>query len=83
MTEPHAGSDIANMETSAFRDGDFYIINGKKRFQMLAGAADLYMTYVRTSEKPEDVAKYRHLTAFIIEKGMPGFSVEKLMTSQD
>jgi len=78
MTEPHAGSDIANMETSAFRDGDFYIINGKKRFQMLAGAADLYMTYVRTSEKPEDVAKYRHLTAFIIEKGMPGFSVEKI-----
>lgn len=78
MTEPHAGSDIANIETFASRDGDFYTVNGKKRFQMAAGAADLYMTYVRTSNKPEDIAKYRHLTALVIEKGTLGFNVEKI-----
>ncbi len=78
MTEPYAGSDIAGIETTAVRDGDFYIINGKKRFQTSMAAADVYMTYVKTSEKPEDRTKYRHLTALVIEKGTPGFSVERL-----
>ena len=78
MTEPYAGSDIAAIETTAVRDGDFYIINGKKRFQTNLAAADVYMTYVRTSEDPEDRAKYRHLSGLIIEKGTPGFSVEKI-----
>jgi hypothetical protein len=36
------------------------------------------MTYVRTSKRPEDRAKYRHLTGLVIEKGTPGFSVEKV-----
>lgn len=78
MTEPYAGSDIAGIETTAVRDGDFYIVNGKKRFQTVVAAADIYMTYVRTSDKPEDVAKYRHLTALVVEKGTPGFHVEKV-----
>jgi hypothetical protein len=78
MTEPHAGSDIANIETTAVRQGDFYVVNGKKRYQMAAGAADLYMTYVRTSDNPDDIAKYRHLTALVAEKGTPGLSVEKI-----
>ena len=78
MTEPYAGSDIAAIETTAVQDGDYYIINGKKRFQTNIAAADIYMTYVRTSETPEDRAKYKHLSAIIIEKGMPGFSVEKV-----
>ncbi len=78
MTEPYAGSDIAGIETTAVRDGDFYIVNGKKRFQTVIGAADVYMTYLRTSESPEDRAKYRHLSGFIIEKGTPGFHVEKI-----
>ena len=78
MTEPYAGSDIAAIETTAVRDGDYYIVNGKKRFQTNLAAADVYMTYVKTSEDAEDRAKYRHLSAFIIEKGTPGFSVEKI-----
>ena len=78
MTEPYAGSDIAAIETTAVRDGDFYIVNGKKRFQTNLAAADVYMTYVKTSDDPEDRAKYRHLSALIIEKGMPGFSVERV-----
>ncbi len=78
MTEPYAGSDIAGIETTAIRDGDFYIVNGKKRFQTSAAAADIYMTYEKTSDKPEDIPKYRHLTALIIEKGTPGFTIEKV-----
>lgn len=78
MTEPYAGSDIASIESTAVRDGDWYIINGKKRFQTTAAAADLYLCYFRTSDTPEDRAAYRHLSAFVVEKGTPGFHVEKV-----
>ncbi|HEX75838.1 MAG TPA: acyl-CoA dehydrogenase [Dehalococcoidia bacterium] len=78
MTEPYAGSDIAGIETTATREGDYYIVDGKKRYQTAAAAADIYMTYVKTSDAPEDAAKYRHLTALIIEKGTPGFTIEKV-----
>ncbi|MRR15734.1 MAG: acyl-CoA dehydrogenase [Deltaproteobacteria bacterium] len=77
MTEPYAGSDIASIESTAIRDGDSYIVNGKKRFQTTA-AADLYLCYFRTSEKPADRAAYRHLTAFVVEKGTPGFHIERI-----
>jgi hypothetical protein len=54
------------------------VLNGKKRYIVSAGVADRYMVYARTGDDPEDRRKYRHLTAFIVEKGMPGFSVEKI-----
>ena len=78
ITEPVAGTDAAAQVTGARRDGDAYVLNGKKRFIVSAGVADRYMVYARTSGDPEDRRKYRHLTAFIVEKGMPGFSVEKI-----
>jgi len=78
ITEPSVGSDAAGIETTARRDGDCFILNGKKRFITNAGLADIYVVYARTSEKPEDKAKYQHLTAFLVEKGAPGFSVEKI-----
>jgi len=78
MTEPYAGSDISSILTSAVRDGDYYIVNGKKRFQSNIGVGGIYMAYVRTSDKPEDIRKHTHLTAMVIEKGTPGFSVEKV-----
>ena len=78
MTEPYVGSDSAAMETTGVRDGDFYVVNGKKRFITNAAAGDLYMTYVRTDDSPEARAKYRHLTGLIIEKGTPGFTVERV-----
>ena len=78
ITEPYAGSDAAAIETIATREGDVYVVNGKKRFQTGAAVADLYMTYVKTSDQPEDRAKYRHLTGLIIEKGTPGFTIEKV-----
>jgi alkylation response protein AidB-like acyl-CoA dehydrogenase len=78
ITEPFAGSDAAGIETTAKKEGDTYIVNGKKRFITNAGLADLYVVYARSSEKKEDKAKYQHLTAFLVEKGTPGFSVEKI-----
>ena len=78
MTEPYAGSDVAGIESTAVREGDYYIINGKKRYQTVAAAADLYMCYFLTSSKPEDRKAYTHLSAFVVEKGTPGFHIEKV-----
>jgi len=78
ITEPFAGTDAAAIETTAKREGDVYILNGKKRFIVSAGVADRYMVYARTSNDPEDIRKHQHLTAFIVEKGMKGFTVEKI-----
>jgi alkylation response protein AidB-like acyl-CoA dehydrogenase len=78
LTEPFVGTDAAGIETTARRDGNIYIINGKKRFVTGAGVANRYMLYARTSDDPEDIRRNRHITGFIVEKGMPGFSVEKI-----
>ncbi len=78
ITEPFVGSDAASVESTARREGNYYILNGKKRFITNAGLADIYVVYARTSEKPEDRSKYQHLTAFLVEKGAHGFSVEKI-----
>jgi alkylation response protein AidB-like acyl-CoA dehydrogenase len=78
ITEPFVGSDAAGVESTARREGDNYVLNGKKRFITNAGLADIYIVYARTSEKSEDKSKYHHLTAFLVEKGLPGFSVEKI-----
>jgi alkylation response protein AidB-like acyl-CoA dehydrogenase len=78
ITEPFVGSDAASVESTAKREGNYYVLNGKKRFITNAGLADIYVVYAKTSEKPEDKSKYQHLTAFLVEKGMPGFSVEKI-----
>jgi len=78
ITEPFVGSDAAGIESTAKREDESYVLNGKKRFITNAGLADMYVVYAKTSEKPEDKAKYQHLTAFLVEKGAPGFSVEKI-----
>jgi alkylation response protein AidB-like acyl-CoA dehydrogenase len=78
ITEPIAGTDAAAIATEAHRQGDVYLLNGKKRFIVAAGVASRYMVYARTSNDPEDVRKHRHLSAFILEKGAKGFSIEKI-----
>jgi alkylation response protein AidB-like acyl-CoA dehydrogenase len=78
ITEPFVGSDAAGVETTARHEGNHYILNGKKRFITNAGLAGIYVVYAKTSEKTEDRSKYQHLTAFLVEKGTPGFSVEKI-----
>jgi len=78
ITEPFMGSDAANIQTAAIKHGDEYVVNGKKRFITLGGIANLYVVYCMTSTDTEDRKNYRHLSAFVIEKGTPGFSVEAI-----
>lgn len=78
ITEPNVGSDAAGIETTATRKGDGYIVNGKKRFISNAGPARIYLVYAKTSDRPEDRARHKHLSALLVEKGTPGFSVERI-----
>ena len=55
-----------------------YVLKGKKRFIVSAGVATRHMVYARTSKDAADIKAYRHLTAFVVDKGTPGLSVEKL-----
>ncbi|ADB86713.1 hypothetical protein LD85_1024 [Saccharolobus islandicus L.D.8.5] len=78
ITEPYVGSDAAGAETIAIKEGDKYIINGKKRFITNAGMADIYVVYAVTDPSSKARKSYSHLSAFILEKGMKGFHVEKI-----
>jgi long-chain-acyl-CoA dehydrogenase len=69
MTEPSGGSDLANLKTTAVRDGDDWILNGSKTFITNGYSADLVVVAARTS--PEKRA--RGITLFGVETGMPGF----------
>lgn len=73
LTEPNTGSDAGNMRTVAVKDGDYYIINGSKNFITHGKSGNVAVVIVRTGE----VGDSRGMTAFIIEKGTPGFSAGK------
>lgn len=73
LTEPNTGSDAGNMRTVAVRDGDHYVINGAKNFITHGKSGDVAVVIVRTGE----VGDSHGMTAFIIEKGTPGFSAGK------
>ncbi|TFG43418.1 MAG: acyl-CoA dehydrogenase [Syntrophobacterales bacterium] len=72
LTEPDAGSDAANIRTAAVLDGDHWVLNGNKVFITNADAAQLFTTIVLTDETKRASGG---VTAFIVEKGTPGFSV--------
>ncbi len=70
LTEPEAGTDAAGQQTTAVLDGDEYVLNGSKIFITNAGYADTYVIIAMT-----DRSQGNHgISAFIVEKGMPGFS---------
>jgi len=73
MTEPDSGSDAFSMKTRAVRDGDRYILNGTKIFITNAPIADILLVFAVTNEQK----KFGGVSAFIVEKGFPGFSVGK------
>jgi butyryl-CoA dehydrogenase len=73
LTEPDAGSDASNINTTAKKDGDCYMINGTKQWITNGGDADLYIIFAMTDKSRGS----RGLSAFIIEKGAPGFSFGK------
>jgi alkylation response protein AidB-like acyl-CoA dehydrogenase len=69
LSEPASGSDAAALTTTAVLEGDTYVLNGVKQFISGAGAADIYIVMARTG-----AAGPRGISAFIVEKGTPGFS---------
>lgn len=69
LTEPNTGSDAGNMQTTAVRDGDHWVLNGAKNFITHAISGDVAVVMARTGEP----RTRNNSTAFIIEKGTPGF----------
>ncbi len=70
LTEPEAGSDVSNIQTTAVRDGDSFRIRGRKCFISNAGVADFYTVFARTGEREGGRAE---ISAFIVGARMPGF----------
>jgi len=74
LTEAMAGSDVAAMETRYAREGDYYVLNGNKLFITNGAEADFVTTFA-TKDKS---LGYRGISAFVVDKGTPGFSVGKI-----
>jgi butyryl-CoA dehydrogenase len=73
LTEPGAGSDVASITTRAERRGDRYVLNGNKMFITNGPIADVAVVYAKTDKD----LKHAGISAFIVEKGTPGFSAGK------
>ncbi|MCI0497813.1 MAG: acyl-CoA dehydrogenase [Thermoplasmata archaeon] len=74
LTEPGAGTDAGSQRSVAVREGEGYVINGSKVFISNAEKADIFIIFVLTDPKQGS----RGISAFIVERGMPGFSVGKI-----
>ncbi|MEK4023477.1 acyl-CoA dehydrogenase family protein [Sporosarcina sp. FSL W7-1283] len=70
LTEPGAGSDVAAIQTTAVRDGDDYVLNGQKTWISLCDSADHFLVFAYTDKSK----KHHGISAFIVERTMPGFS---------
>jgi acyl-CoA dehydrogenase len=75
VTEPGGGSDVANIRTSAVRDGDDFVVNGAKTFITSGVRADFVTTAVRT-----DGPGHGGVSLLVVEKGTPGFAVDRSLT---
>jgi alkylation response protein AidB-like acyl-CoA dehydrogenase len=73
LTEPGAGSDVASMTTRAEKRGDRYVLNGNKMFITNGPVADVAVVYAKTGKD----LKHAGVSAFVVEKGTPGFSAGK------
>jgi len=76
LTEPNAGSDAANQQTTARKEGSHYVLNGAKRFISDGGVADYVIVFARLP----GTQKHEGLCSFLVDKGTPGFSVPKTET---
>ena len=74
MSEPGAGSDVVSMKMRADRDGDHYVLNGTKMWITNGPHADVVLVYAKT----DLAAGSRGITAFLVEKGTPGFSAPEM-----
>lgn len=75
MTEPGAGSDLRGMKATARADGDDFILNGTKHFISHADVADFAIVWVATGEEDTPRGPKKLITAFLVDKGTPGFTV--------
>ncbi len=73
LTEPSAGTDASMQKSTAILDGDSYVLNGSKIFITNAGAADVFIVFAMTDKEQGT----RGISAFIVERDMPGFSMSK------
>ncbi len=71
MTEPGTGSDLANIQTSALRDGDHYVLNGSKTFISNGQIGDLFIVVAKTDSQA--VPAHRGISLFLVEADTPGF----------
>ena len=74
LTESEAGSDVSAIQTTAYREEDTYIINGRKRFISNTGLADFYTVFAKTGKRPDGRPQ---ISAFVISAKLPGFSVRE------
>ncbi|MBM7096288.1 acyl-CoA dehydrogenase family protein [Bacillus sp. H-16] len=72
MTEPGTGSDLANIRTTAIKDGDHYVLNGQKTFITNGIHSDLVVVACKTDPKAEP--KHKGVSLIVVERGMEGFS---------
>ena len=77
MTEPGAGSDLRSMQCRAKRDGNSYIINGTKHFISHADLADFVILFAATGEEESSRGPRKLISAFLVDKGTPGFTVRQ------
>jgi glutaryl-CoA dehydrogenase (non-decarboxylating) len=70
LTEPGAGSDVAALRTTARREGDVYLLNGQKNWISYASVADHALVFAKTDSE----AGHKGISAFLLERGTPGFS---------
>ena len=77
MTEPGAGSDVRGMKTSAVRDRDDFVINGVKHFISHADVADFVILFAASGEEDTPRGRKKLITAFLVDKGTPGFTVRE------
>lgn len=71
MSEPGSGSDVVSMRTRAEKKGDFYVLNGNKFWITNGPDADVFVIYAKTGTG--DAKPQHSITAFLVEKGLPGF----------
>ncbi len=76
MSEPDAGSDLRGMKCRAERDGDEYVITGTKHFISHADIADFVILFAASGEEETERGTRKRITAFLIDMGTPGFTVE-------
>jgi alkylation response protein AidB-like acyl-CoA dehydrogenase len=74
LTEPEAGSDVGNLQSTARLDGDSYILNGNKCFASVGPFAQTYVTFVKTDPSLGS----KGISSFIVEKGTPGFDGKQM-----